>query len=173
MLLPDSHLIMSWLALFRKCQPGNDYTMTLFSRVNVRHVSMSVANQGLVPRVYMTSLRYVGDREHQWTQNKALVFSFWTVHFHLRSDQKISSQVKFLFLSFSIAYWRQNTHIHTKSKLHAQTDTLCISVTYTQLIQCRSILYEWGHCLSSTKGWERIVGWFNNPVLTGHRRVGF
>lgn len=193
MLLPSSHLIMSFPELLSKCPSGNDYTILHNDTVYVRHVTVSVANQSLVPRVYMTSLRYVGDREEQRAQHKDPAFSFWLSSQCLGlavrweacacsfwgKDQEISAQVKFLYLSFSIAYWGQNTHVHTKCKIKVQTETLCTSVTCTQLMQrlCGpGVFYMSGAIVWAVWRADRecgIVGWLNNPVFTGHRRVGF
>lgn len=60
-----------------KCQLEKDCcSVTLLCSVNVRHVTVYVASQVSVSGLFMTSLRYVGDRAHPLDPKQRLAFPF-------------------------------------------------------------------------------------------------
>lgn len=76
LLIRFGYTAVSLCHYFSKMSTGNGCSMTLLSSVNVRHITMYIANKVSVPGVFMTSSRYVGDREQPLDPKQSLGFPF-------------------------------------------------------------------------------------------------
>lgn len=156
------YTVTSWChgELCRKCRPGNDYSVTLFSRDIVRHVTMYVANQAqslgcIWHHGYLLGTENISGPKTKawlslcrlWLRAPVCLGRGWLCVFiwgQERLENILAGQVPFSCIFKSLLKIK-HPHAH-KQRKHTQTHT-CTLVWVWWVFK-----YEKGFCISSAKG---------------------